>query len=108
MNRRILDRLLPWRAAVIVGLALVGAVLPLSGMMGADKTPAKSAPNGGVKISKPGQMSAPAAAAPKKKIDKLAVLAKFRDEMPTHKYAASHTVELLPQELDRMLLSQLG
>jgi len=45
----------------------------------------------------------------KPKLDRMAVLARFRDEMPTHKAAIGKSgLEFSPQELDRMLLSQLG
>lgn len=88
-----------------IALASLPAGLIFAGAFAADKAPAKPAP--AVKVTKPGQMSAPPAA-PKKKIDKLAVLAKFREDMPTHKYAIRHGVDLTPEELDRLLLGQLG
>ena len=43
-----------------------------------------------------------------KSFDKMAVLAKFREDMPTHKASLVSTIDFSVQELDRMLLSQLG
>ncbi len=84
-------------AAVLVATALLAAIaLPL---VAAD-TKSKAAP------AKP---VAPLPTLPKpKSFDKMAVLAAFRDDMPTHKAAVVSSIDFSVQELDRMLLSQLG
>ena len=70
---------------------------------------AKSAKESPVKVApaKPAPPALPTLPKPKS-FDKMAVLAQFRDEMPTHKAALVAGIDFSVQELDRMLLSQLG
>jgi hypothetical protein len=87
----------------------VFALTVVSASLCVDQNPAKAAaPAPKAKEAKPAAPAAPPAPS-KKAIDRMAVLARFRDEMPTHKAAIGKSgVDFTSQELDRMLLSQLG
>ncbi|MGE5192727.1 MAG: DUF1549 domain-containing protein, partial [Deltaproteobacteria bacterium] len=92
----------------LVAAALVVLLFSPAVLTGAQKPAKPAAPSSGAKSVKPAAAPAQPAAPSKNKIDRMAVLARFRDEMPTHKAALSKSIDFSPQELDRMLLSQLG
>lgn len=74
------------------------------------KKPAKTPPATAAKpaVKPTATPSPPAQPGKKQPLNKLAVLEMFREQMPTHKVAQGAGVDFSVQELDRMLLSQLG
>ncbi len=96
----------PWGIAPTV---VIAGLLFTSGLSGAQKPVKPGSSTSGAKMVTPAPARPSKPAAPKKSgIDRMAVLAQFRDEMPSHKWGVSHSVDFQPHELDRMLLTQLA
>ena len=92
-------------AMCVCGLSLIA----LMRVNAADTKP-KVTPVPSAKTTKavPGKPAAAPSLPKPKSFDKMAALARFRDEMPTHKAGLVSSIDFSVQELDRMLLSQLG